>query len=67
MILGDEGKTIRRYDKNKVLPNVDGVAVSMKEYKRNKIEVHDHDIHHSLCVDFVKHIYSANIQPDVEY
>ena len=67
MILEDERRTICRYNENEVLPNVEGVAVGTQEYKANRKEVHNHNIHHTPRVDLVEHIYRAHIQPPLEF
>ncbi|XP_023769787.2 uncharacterized protein LOC111918343 [Lactuca sativa] len=65
-ILEDEGRAICRYNENEVLPNVEGVAVGTQEYRVNRREVHNCDIHQALRVAFVDHIYRAHIQPPHE-
>nr|KAJ0205306.1 hypothetical protein LSAT_V11C500292250 [Lactuca sativa] len=51
MILEDKRRVTSHYDKNEVLPNVEGVVVSMQEYRANRRKIHDCDIHHALHAD----------------
>ncbi|XP_023743030.1 uncharacterized protein LOC111891185 [Lactuca sativa] len=67
MILEDEGRAICRYNENEVLPNDEGVVVGTQEYRVNRREVHNRNIHHALRVDLVEHIYKAHIQPPLEF
>ncbi|KAL7603965.1 hypothetical protein Lser_V15G19236 [Lactuca serriola] len=67
MILENVGRAICRYNENEVLPNVEGVAVGTQEYRVNRREVHNHDIHHTLRADLVEHIYRTHIQPPLEF
>ncbi|XP_042752034.1 uncharacterized protein LOC122194835 [Lactuca sativa] len=66
MILEDEGRAICRYNENEVLPNVEGEVVGTQEYRVNRREVHNRDIHQALRADLVEHIYRAHIQPPHE-
>ncbi|CAI9278057.1 unnamed protein product [Lactuca saligna] len=66
MILEDEGRAICRYNENEVLPNVEGVAVGTQEYRVNKREVHNRDLHQALRADLVENIYRAHVQPSQE-
>ncbi|KAL7607230.1 hypothetical protein Lser_V15G14986 [Lactuca serriola] len=59
-------RAICRYNENEVLPNVEGVAVATQEYRVNRREVHNRDIHQALHADLVEHIYRAHIQPPYE-
>ncbi|XP_023762362.1 uncharacterized protein LOC111910771 [Lactuca sativa] len=52
--------------RNEVLPNVEGVVVGTQEYRVNRREVHNRDIHQALRADLVEHIYRAHIQPPHE-
>ncbi|XP_023762982.1 uncharacterized protein LOC111911436 [Lactuca sativa] len=61
-----EGRAICRYNENEVLPNVEGVAVGTQEYRVNRREVHNRDIHQALRDDLVEHFYRAHIQPPYE-
>lgn len=63
MILEDEGRAICRYNENEGLPNVEGVAVGTQEYRMNRREVHNRDIHQTLRAYLVDHIYMTHIQP----
>lgn len=67
MILEDEGRVICRYDENKVFQNVDGVVIGMQEYRANRREIHDRDIHYSLSTNLVERIFRAHIQPNADY
>ncbi|CAI9279633.1 unnamed protein product [Lactuca saligna] len=67
MILEDEERVICRYNENEVLPNVEGIAVGTQEYRANRREVQNRDIHHALRVDLVEYIYRAHIQPPIEF
>ncbi|XP_052622373.1 uncharacterized protein LOC128127733 [Lactuca sativa] len=67
MIFEDEGRGICRYNENEVFPDVEGVVVGTQEYRANKREVHNHDIHHILRADLVEYIYRAHIQPPIEF
>ncbi|CAI9288268.1 unnamed protein product [Lactuca saligna] len=67
MILEDEGRAICRYNENEVLPNVKGVVVDTQEYRANRREVHNRDIHHALRVDLVEHVCNTHIQPPIEF
>ncbi|CAI9302279.1 unnamed protein product [Lactuca saligna] len=66
MILEDEGREICRYNENEVLPNVEGVAIGTQEYRVNRREVHNRDLHQALRADLVEHIYRAHIHPPQE-
>ena len=46
--------------------NIEEIVVGTQEYRANRKEIHDHDIHHVLCADLVEHIYRAHIQPPYE-
>ncbi|CAI9260394.1 unnamed protein product [Lactuca saligna] len=67
MILEDEGRAICQYNENEVLPNVERVVIGTQEYRVNRREVHNHDIHHALHADLVEHIFGAHIQPPLEF
>ncbi|CAI9291441.1 unnamed protein product [Lactuca saligna] len=44
-----------------------GAVIGTQEYKANRRELHNHDIHHALRADLVEHVYMTHIQPPIEY
>ena len=67
MILEDEWRAICWYNENEVLLNIEEIVVGTQEYRANRKEIHDHDIHHVLCADLVEHVYRTQIQSDIKY
>lgn len=49
------------------MSNVEKAVVDTQEYRANRREPHNHDIHYVIRADFVEHVYKAYIQPPTEY